>query len=180
MANLFNIDAFRAQLAGGGARSTLFRIMLSAPEYVGFPTEKFSMLAKATQLPGSSMGFVEMSYWGRKIKLAGDRTFQDWNATIINDEDFNIRDAFEKWSNSMASYSTEAEKLRVGGATSNPSSYVGSAVIEQYTKTGEIAKSYKLVNLFPTDISPIDVSWEANDQVEEFDVTFAYDYFDPI
>jgi len=180
MANNFDIDAFRSRLAGGGARPTLFRVILTAPAYVGFPTEDYSMLAKATQLPGSSVGFIEVPYWGRRIKVAGDRTFSDWNVTVINDESFNIRNAFEAWSNAIASYSTNVGSQRTGGATSNPNSYVGQAIIEQYTKDGEVAKSYKLVNLFPTDIGPIEVSWESNNQIEEFQVTFQFDKFVPV
>lgn len=180
MANNFNIDAFRSRLTGGGARPTLFRVVLTAPAYVGFPTEEFSLLAKASSLPGSSTGLIEVSYWGRKIKLAGDRSFADWTVTVINDENFNLRNAFEKWSNSIASYSTLDGAQRVGGATSNPNSYIGQAIIQQFSKEGEVAKEYKLVNVWPADIGQIEVSWEANNQIEEFQVTFHFDKFDPI
>jgi hypothetical protein len=171
----FDVGAFRAQLPGGGARPNLFRVTMNAPSFVGFPTEKMSFLCKTAELPGSTIGLVEVPYFGRSVKLAGDRTFPEWSPTIINDEDFLIRNAVEKWMDSIDSHTRAGTKR--GAATSNPNSYVSDAFVEQFSKTGDVIKTYTFVNLFPTDLSPIEVSWESTDVIEEFTVTFNYDHW---
>jgi len=171
----FDISAFRSQMPGGGARPNLFKVTLPAPGYVNFPTEKMSFLCKATSLPSSVIEPLIVPYFGRQVKFAGDRTFEDWTVSIINDEDFLIRDAFERWSDGIARHSAGGSKR--GAADSNPASYVADAVIEQYSKSGDVIKSYSMVNVFPTNIAEIPVDWESNSQVELFDVTFSLDYW---
>lgn len=175
----FNINTFRSELKGDGARPTLFEILVYFPVSLAgvFPTQQMSVMAKASSLPGSTLGIIEVPYFGRKIKVAGDRTFDDWTLTVINDEDFNIRNAFEFWQNSMDQYTTDAEKKRVNGASANPYSYVSNIIVKQFGKQGDVIKTYELVNAFPNSVGQIDVSWENNDQIEEFDVTFSLDFF---
>lgn len=175
----FNINTFRSALNGDGARPTLFEVIITFPAALAgaFPTQQMALQCKASNLPASTIGFIEVPYFGRKIKVAGDRIFDDWTCTIINDENFNIRNAFEFWQASMDQYSTNAEQKRVNGANANPYSYVADLLINQYGKQGNIIKTYKLHNAFPNMVGQIDVSWEANDQIEEFDIQWSYDYF---
>lgn len=177
----FNINKFRAEFKGDGARPTLFEVIITPPQF-GFAVpstynmEKISLQTKASTLPSSTIGMIEVPYFGRKIKVAGDRTFDDWTMTVINDEDFDIRNFFEYWHNAMDQFTTNAEQKRVNGANENPYSYVANVYVNQYGKQGDIIKTYTLVNAFPYLVGQVDVSWEANDQIEEFDITWAYDY----
>lgn len=174
----FNINTFRAQLLGDGARPTLFEVEIYFPPTLGaFPTEQGKYQCKATNLPTSTIGIIDVPYFGRKIKVAGDRTYDDWTCTFLNDENFNVRNALEYWSNAMDQHSTTFEQKRVNGATESPYSYVSTVIVNQYGKQGEIIKTYSLVNAFPNNVGQIDVSWEANDQIEEFDVQWSFDYF---
>jgi len=176
-----NINQFRSHFVGDGARPTLFEIIVNFPRALGgeFPTNDMKLFAKATTLPTSTVGSIIVPYQGRQIKVAGDRVYDDWNCTIINDESFSIRNAMELWNNSMDQHSTDAGKKRVSGASANPYSYVATVTINQLGKQGRIIKSYQLINAFPYLIGQIDLSFESNDAIEEFDCTFAYDYFIP-
>lgn len=178
-----NINEFRSNFRGDGARPTLFEIIVSFPDALRnnglFPTNDMKLFAKATTLPTSTVGSIIVPYQGRQIKVAGDRVYDDWNCTIINDESFSIRNAMEYWNNALDQHSTDAERKRVGGATANPLSYVTNVVINQLGKQGLPIKTYTLVNAFPYLIGQIDLSFESNDAIEEFDCTFAYDYFIP-
>ena len=107
------------------------------------------------------------------MKFAGNRTFPDWTLQIINDEDFLIRNSLENWMNSVNSHQGN---LRSGAATS-PTSYTTDASVTQYGKTGNQLKKYNFVGLFPIDIAPIDLDWGSNDTIEEYSVTFAYQYW---
>lgn len=176
----FNINQFRAELQADGARPTLFEIEINFPVNLGagaFPTQKAKMMGKSSILPASTIGMIEVPYFGRKIKVAGDRTYDDWTCTFINDEDFKVRNALEYWSTSMDQHSTIAGAKRVNGANENPYSYVTNLLVKQYGKQGEVVKTYTLVNAWPVNVGQIDVSWEANDQIEEFDVQWTFDYF---
>lgn len=174
-----NINEFRSALRGDGARPTLFEIKVSFPTTLGqaFPTQDMKLFAKASTLPTSTVGSIIVPYQGRQIKVAGDRVYDDWNVTIINDETFSIRNAFEFWNNAMDQHTTESGKKRVNGASARPDSYVANVTITQLGKQGNKIKEYTLVNAFPYLIGQIDLSFESNDAIEEFDVTFAYDYF---
>lgn len=131
-------------------------------------------MAKTAQLPGSTIGTVPVYYFGREMKFAGNRTFADWSLTIINDEDFSIRNAVENWMNSINS---NAGNIRSGAALNN-TSYTVDAEVTQYGKTGGALKKYKFVGLFPIDLAPIDLDWGSNDAIEEYSVTFAYQHWE--
>ena len=174
----FNINDFRANMQGDGARPNLFEVFLKFPGPLtnvdsGLAESQIRFMAKAAQLPGSTVGIVPMYYFGREMKFAGNRTFTDWTLQIINDEDFKVRNALERWMNSINSH---AGNLRDAGARA-PNSYTGSAQVYQYGKTGQTLKSYNFIGMFPVDIAPIDLDWGSNDTVEEFSVTFAYQYW---
>jgi hypothetical protein len=173
----FNVAEFRANLVGDGARPNLFSVSLAFPAIAtaggAVASQKLTFLAKAAQLPGSTIGQVPLFYFGREMKFAGNRTFADWTLQIINDEDFAVRNALESWMNSINSHQGN---VRSGAATS-PSSYTADATVTQYDKTGGILQTYNFVGMFPLDVAPIDLDWSTNDSIEEFSVTFAYQYW---
>lgn len=172
----FNVAEFRANMVGDGARPNLFQVSLTFPTLVANGVaagQKATFMAKAAQLPGSTVGMVSVPYFGRELKFAGNRTFPDWTITVINDEDFTIRNTMESWMNSINSH---AGNVRDAGA-SNPSSYTVDAEVIQYGKTGNELKRYTFVGVFPVDMAPIDLDWGSNDTIEEFSVTFAYQYW---
>jgi len=169
----FNINDFSSRLKGGGARPTLFKIRMSNP-IDSSANELIEFMCESTSMPGSSISAIELPYFGRKIKVAGDRTFEPWQITVINDEDFKVRNSMEAWHSAINGL---ASNLR-GTASSSPSEYKAQASVVQYGRTGgEPLREYKYVGLFPTEISPIELDWNATDQIERFTVQFAYDYY---
>jgi len=173
----FNVTDFRANLIGDGARPNLFQVTLTFPTVASNGTaagQQVQFLAKAAQLPGSTIGQVPLYYFGRELKLAGNRTFADWSLQIINDESFTIRKSLESWMNAMNSH---AGNIRASGA-SNLAGYSVDATVSQYGKTGNILKTYKFVGLYPVDLAPIDLDWGSNDTIEEYGVTFAYQWWE--
>lgn len=182
----FNVQRFRAQMVGDGARPNLFTCDiegLGTILNVGGATnmqEKFSFMCRAAQLPGSTVNQIPVNYFGRELKFAGNRTFTEWTVTIINDEDFLVRNAFEAW---MSKLNSHVGNLRDPGYV-RPVDYQRNATITQYGKAdmnGENGiKKYKFVGMFPIDLSPIEMDWGANDTIEEFAVTFAYQWWESI
>jgi hypothetical protein len=176
----FSVNDFRSQLVGDGARPNLFEIFLSIPEAIAIngaaAAQKATVMAKSGQLPGSSIGTVSTYYFGREVKIPGNRSFPDWSITVINDEDFLIRNTLENWMNSLNSH---AGNLRNPSAVNN-SSYSLDSLVYQYGKTGDIIKAYKFVGMYPIDISPIDLSWENNNSIEEYSVTLAYQWWESV
>ena len=172
----FKISEFRSELVGDGARPNLFSVSLTFPTIAtnGVAAgQKTTFMAKASQLPGSSLGTVPVFYFGREMKFAGNRTFPDWTIQVINDEDFIIRNALENWMNSINSHEGNKRK----DTAKQNSQYTTDCDVIQYGKTGDKIKEYKFLNLFPIDIAPIDLDWGSNDTIEEYSVTFAYNYW---
>jgi len=173
----FNVAEFRAQLVGDGARPNLFSVSLAFPAIAGangpVASQKVTFLAKAAQLPGSTIGQVPLYYFGREMKFAGNRTFADWTLQIINDEDFAVRSALESWMNSINSHAGNVRN----GAAASPSGYTADATVTQYNKEGNAIQTYNFVGMFPLDVAPIDLDWGTNDSIEEFSCTFAYQYW---
>ena len=173
----FNVAEFRANMVGDGARPNLFAVSLTFPNLVNGAVvagQKTTFVAKAAQLAGSTIGSVTVPYFGRELKFPGNRTFADWTITIINDEDFLIRNAIEEWMNTINSH---ASNVRNSGAV-NPSNYSVDAEVIQYGKAGNELKRYKFVGMWPQDVSTIDLAWDSNDTIEEFSVTFGYQYWE--
>jgi hypothetical protein len=172
----FNINEFRSQMQGDGARPNLFEVTLPFPAFAlpGNAQTKLTFMCKTAQLPGSTVNTVPVQYFGRELKFAGNRTFQDWSVTIINDEDFVIRNAFERWMNGMNSHATNVRNP----AASTPNGYTVDGEVRQYGKGGNTLKKYKFIGLFPTDLSTIDVDWGSNDTIEEFTVNLSYQWWE--
>jgi len=169
----FNVNEIRSQLTFGGARNSLFQVQFLNPSN-GIGDIKVPFMVRSAQIPSSDLGIIEVPYFGRKIRLAGDRTFADWTVTVINDEDFLIRNAMEQWSNQI---NTLRGNLRTFGAAS-PSLYKTNAQVTQYSKTGVPIRTYTFNGIFPQTISTIDLDWNTTDQIEEFTVTFQYDWWE--
>ena len=173
----FNVAEFRANMIGDGARPNLFQVTLNFPtiaENGVAAGQKATFMAKSAQLPGSTIGTVPVFYFGRELKFAGNRSFTDWTLQIINDEDFTIRRAIESWMNGINSH---GGNVRNAGAAS-PTGYTVDAEVTQYGKTGDTLKTYKFVGMYPLDLAPIDLDWSSNDTIEEYGVTFAYQWWE--
>ena len=168
----FNVNDFAGALKGGGARSSLFQVQITNP-INGVADSQVSFMVKAAQIPASTLGTVEVPYFGRQIKLAGNRTYAEWAPTIINDEDFAIRNAMEQWSHSINS---AQGNLNTAGGTA-PSLYKANAQVTQFGKDGSILRVYNFVGLYPSEVGAIDLAWD-NEGIQEYGVTFQYDYWE--
>jgi len=164
----FNINEFKSQLTGGGARPTLFQVQILNPVA---PEADFKVpfMVRAAGIPGSTLGSYEVPYFGRNIKYAGDRTFEDWTVTCINDEDFIVRNGMEAWMNAINTHDSNLRAL--------PQDYKSNAIITQYSKDGEAIRSYVFEGMYPTTVDQIEMDWGTVDTVEEFGVTFQYDFW---
>lgn len=170
----FNVSTFRNSMKSDGARPNLFEVFINPfPFGGGRVSQDLTFKCKTAQLPGSTIGSVIVPYFGREVKFAGNRTFPDWTVTVINDEDFAIKNAMEQWMNAINQHALNSRDPFFVA----PSTYVCQASVTQYGKAGEPIKDYTFVDMFPIDISPIDVDWGANDTIEEFTITFQYQYW---
>ncbi len=169
---MFNINLFQGALKFGGARNSLFQVTISNP--VNSLGDIFvPLLCKAASLPASTLGQVTLNYFGRPVKFAGNRTFNDWTVTILNDEDFLIRNALEEWSNSINTHEGNAREF----SSASPVLYKSSAQVVQFSKTKTPLRVYDFVGLWPSSIDQIEMSWDNPDQIQEYQVTFTYDYW---
>lgn len=189
------ISDFKSKLAGGGARPNLFEVNITFPTGLSLDLQgdgaawttdvqdRFSFLCKAAALPASNVAPIDVPFRGRILKVAGDRTFDTWTVTVINDEDFTIRRAFESWMQNIAQYGDHS-------GIANPATYMSNAKVYQLgrsasVKQGAVANKanvlaqYKFTDIFPTNISQIDLSYETSDTIEEFTVEFQVQYFEP-
>jgi len=168
-----NINDFKAKLAGGGARPNQFKVTMPFPGYsqVGGEIEELAFLCKITQLPAMTVGMVTVPFRGRQIKIAGDRTFADWTITVINDTNFKLRNAFERWQNGI-------NNMTDGEGLTNPADYQVDAFVDQLDRNGATIKSYTLRGAYPIDVAAIELDYGNNDTIEEFQVTFNYQYFE--
>ena len=163
---LKKITDFKGKLAGGGARPNLFEVELSFPSEVSVDNdvlEKSRFLVKAAALPASTVASIDVPFRGRVLKIAGDRTFETWTITVINDVDFSLRSAFEKWMNTI-------NKMSDATGLTNPADYQADAFVYQLDRDSSVLRSYKFYDVFPTNISTIDLSYETTDTIEEFTV----------
>ena len=173
------ISQFKSQLIGGGARPNLFEVELTTlPDAVtGWDADIFRFMCKAAALPAQNIANIDVPFRGRIFKVAGDRTIDTWTVTVINDEDFRIRNAFEDWTQQIANLDTNL------GAT-DPSAYMVNAKVYQLgrgstpqstTNAGNansVLKEYEFQDIFPTTVSAIDLSYDSTDAIEEFTVDF--------
>ena len=175
----FNVQQFRASLIADGARASLFEVTMNLPPTIGLGIpldQEVRFKARATSLPGDTINSISVPYFGREIKVAGSRTFPDWSFTVINDENFRIRNNMEIW---MSRINEHVTNLR-SPALFNSNLYQADAWVTQFAKTGQIIKQYKIVGAFPIDVSPIELDWSAGDQIEEFAVTFSYQWWESL
>ena len=182
MATQFNrpplrtITDFKSKMAGGGARPNLFEVELVFPDPIAIENdvkEKSRFLVKAAQLPASNITPIEVNFRGRILKIAGDRTFDTWTVTVINDVDFSIRSAMEKWMDFINS-------MEDATGSQDPAEYQPDAYVHQLDRDGSTLRTYKFHDVFPTNISAIDLSYETVDTVEEFTVEFQVQWWEAI
>ena len=182
MATQFNrpplrtITDFKSKMAGGGARPNLFEVELVFPDPIAIENdvkEKSRFLVKAAQLPASNITPIDVNFRGRILKIAGDRTFDTWTVTVINDVDFAIRSAMEKWMNFI-------NKMEDATGAQDPAAYQPDAYVHQLDRDGSTFRTYKFHDVFPTNISAVDLSYETVDSVEEFTVEFQVQWWEAI
>jgi hypothetical protein len=188
--NTRTITDFKSRLVGGGARPNLFEVVLSFPagltdvDLTGTEGDLYRFMVKGAELPGSTVTSIAVPFRGRQLKVSGDRTFAPWTITVINDTNFTLRNSFEKWMNYMNRNDDNAGVI-------TPSEYQTNMLVHQLGRglqntntlpgTGTempIHKSYKFYGAFPTDITPIALSYDTTDTIEEFSVTFEYQWWD--
>lgn len=163
----FDVGAFRAQVVNG-ARPNQFKVYLGDR----VDNEASSFLVTAASLPGQTIGTASIFYRGREVKLAGDKVFAPWTTTIINDSSMAIRAAIEEW---MTEIEDNATKV---GAVEDLTEYATDIEVFQLDKNGEEIRAYKLIGAWPTDISEIPLSFDANDQISSFSCTWNYQHFE--
>lgn len=170
----FNLDSIKRGLKLGGARPNLFEVSFTTPVGVaGTNLNTVNLLVQAASIPSSDLGVIGVPYFGRILKLAGDRTFAPWSVTIMNDEDFKIRDGLEKWSEAINGLQSNLRTEAMGAHN-----YKGTdAIVKQFGKTGKVIRTYKFHGIFPSSIGSIGLNWADNDSIETFQVEFQYDHW---
>ena len=168
---ILGVDDFKSKLVGGGARSNLFKVTMNYPSYAAGDVELTSFMCKTAQMPSSVIAPIPVNFRGRQLQIAGDRTFDPWTITVINDVGFEVRNAMERWMNGINSHNENT-------GLSNPSDYQADAIVEQLNKAGEVTKKYDFRGVFPTNISEIEVSYDSENTIEEFTVEFQVQYWE--
>ena len=168
---ILGVDDFKSKLTGGGARANLFKATINFPGYAGGDVEMTSFMCKAAALPASNVASIPVPFRGRQLKVAGDRSFDPWTVTIINDAGSVVRDAMERWMNGINEHANNT-------GLSNPTDYQADLVVEQLDKAGNTIKRYDFRGAFPANISEIGVSYDSENTIEEFSVTFEYQYWE--
>ena len=183
----FTVSEFKSNLKQGGARPSLFSVHLNYPTTLR-PSAKSEFLIKNATIPTSTIGTYDVHFHGKALKVAGDRTFDTWDTTIINDEDFGIRNALEQWMNGIAS---QGLNIRNDGLSDELSTthystgireegtqarYKTDIEVTQFGKSGKAVRKYTFKGAFPTSLSSINLDWSASD-IEEYTCTWAYDYW---
>ena len=168
-----NINDFKSRLAGGGARANQFKVTMPFPGYaaVGGETADLAFLCTSTSIPGQNLGTIAVPFRGRVLQIAGDRTFNPFSITVLNDTDFKIYRAMERWMNGINNHN-ENTGLAV------PVAYEADLKVEQLDREGDIIKTYNFRGSYPQDLSPIALSFGDNDNIERFTCTWAYQYWE--
>ena len=172
---LRTISNFKSKLTGGGARSNLFEVVLTFPDAAqpdSAVLEKARFLVKAANLPASNVSPIEVPFRGRILKIAGDRTFDSWTVTVINDTDFAIRSAFERWQNTI-------NRLSDNTGLVNPADYQADAYIYQLDRDGSTLRSYRFYDTFPTQVGQIELAYD-QPGIQEFTVELQVQYWEAI
>ena len=173
---LRKITDFKSKLSGGGARPNLFEVVLSFP--AASPADanvldKARFLVKTAALPASNISPIEVPFRGRTLKIAGDRTFDTWTITVINDTDFAIRSAFEKWMNTI-------NRVSDNTGITDPAAYQADAYVYQLDRDGSTLRAYHFYDIFPTNLSAIDLSYESGGDIEQFTAEMQVQWWEAI
>lgn len=168
----FNAAEFRSKIKNGGARPNNYEVTITFPD-AGAAAETFKFTCRAASVPGMTIGSVDLAYFGRRVSFAGDRVFDDWNVRVYCGEDMVVRNAFERWSDRLS---------RLDISTTTHADIAGTAVyseakVKLLGKEGEVLKTYTLKNVWPVNVGTVELAWDANDQILEFDATLRLDYF---
>ena len=184
--NQRSIVDFRSRLKGGGARSNLFEVQMAFPDFAKPVNEALNdipFLVKAAEIPASNIGNIPVPFRGRILPIAGDRTFDPWTVTIIIDTNFRLRDVMERWSDGI-------NDIQTAQGTTNPEEYQTQAKVLQLSRgidtNGKvrsnsnipILREYDFIGIYPNVVSSIPLDHGATDQIEEFQVTFNYLYYE--
>jgi len=155
----------------GGARPNKFRVQITWPGLVGTPNVRDEIVVNAAGLPASVIGVIPVPYKGRQIPVPGDRTFEDWTITVINDTTFSHRNAFERWLNAVNGHESNLQN------TDSYKNLLGTVDIVQLDRDDRIIKTVKLFNAFPTNVAQIDLGYDQNDMLEQYTVTWSYSHW---
>ena len=184
--NQRSIVDFRSRLKGGGARSNLFEVQMSFPDFAKPVNEALNdipFLVKAAEIPASNIGNIPVPFRGRVLPIAGDRTFDPWTVTIINDTNFRLRDVMERWSDGI-------NDIQTAQGTIDPETYQQTAKVLQLSRGKSsnkkitsaadipVLREYDFIGIYPNVVSSIPLDHGATDQIEEFQVTFNYLYYE--
>ena len=179
MAVTNNVSSFLTQI-GQGVKPNMFVVDINFPSGADATGDKdlFQLMCKSAAIPGSNLGVIEVPFRGRTVKIAGDRTFDTWTATFFNDKNFSLRSYFEEWANNINTHEANTSPLFT---PSTSSGYMADLKVDQLEKDsseeGAILRRYTLKYCFPTNVSPIDLAYDSNDQIAEFTVEWQYSFF---
>lgn len=169
----FNINDFKANLTRGGSRPSLFQCHITNPISPS-SDQKAPFMIRASQMPSRDLSVIQVPYFGRRINYAGTTQFRPWNVTVINDEDFAVRNDLEKWANAINSLEGNIATADV------PLLYKSQGTITQYAKNGSVLRIYQFNGIWPSEISQIDTDWSQDAAISEFQVTFMFDSYEII
>ena len=170
-----SINDFKANLIGGGARANQFRVTITPPPgiAIGLDVRRTSFMCKGTNLPAQELTPIEVPFRGRKIYIAGDREFSEtWTTTFINDTDFMIRNALERWSNGI-------NDLALNTGVIDPADYQTDLTVEQLDRDDTVLKSYIFRSAYPLTVGAIELTNAEATEIESFEVTWRYQHFEP-
>ena len=167
---ILGVDDFKSKLTGGGARANMFKVLCNFPGYAQGNVELTSFLCKGAQIPSSVIAPITVPFRGRQLQIAGDRTFEPLTLTVINDVEFEVRNAFERWMNGINEHENNT-------GLSDPTEYQADLVVQQLAKDGRVTKTYDFLGCFPTNLSTIYLSYDSENTIEEFTVELQVQYW---
>ena len=171
----FSVTKFKASLKHGGARPSLFKVIFDYPIGIPDPPTRASFLVKATTIPASTIGSYDVYYHGKAIKVAGDRTYDTWDTTIFNDEDFGIRNTLEWWMNAISNHKLNTRNKEVFNTSEGDvAKYKSTLKVIQYSKAGKELRTYSFIGAWPSALSTINLDWSSQ-EIEEYTCTLQYD-----
>ena len=172
----FSVTEFKSNLKQGGARPALFKVDFLYPSGIKPPSTRSEFLVKATTIPASTIGSYDVFYHGKAIHVAGDRSFDTWDTTIINDEDFGIRNVLENWMGSISDHKLNTRDKEVFNTSEGDvAKYKSTLKVQQFSKAGEVLRTYTFIGAWPSALSTINLDWATASEIEEFTCTWVYD-----